>query len=256
MAKREYRVRARSDRVAVGPAASAGRAVLEPRKTRRLRAAHEHGVAACRRKFLRYFPRGFRDATYLDWERTYKWRAHERWVESLDRPRMRSLLRRGAHREIADLATRIEARTNLLFSFEKIAMRDAVRSSAGARRFATGLYELLHGPGGLERRFERWCDAVAELPRRQTRVSTWPNVTVFGFLAQPEVHVFLKPVVTRIAAQELGYELDYAPRPSWTTYASLLGLAERVERDLRDLRPRDRIDVQSFLWVQGSDEYP
>jgi hypothetical protein len=29
-----------------------------------------------------------------------------------------------------------------------------------------------------------------------------------------------------------------------------------VRRDLRDLRPRDLIDIQSFLWVQGSDEYP
>jgi len=28
-----------------------------------------------------------------------------------------------------------------------------------------------------------------------------------------------------------------------------------VRSDLRDLRPRDMIDVQSFLWVQGSDEY-
>ena len=28
-----------------------------------------------------------------------------------------------------------------------------------------------------------------------------------------------------------------------------------VSRDLRDLRPRDQIDIQSFIWVQGSDEY-
>ena len=26
--------------------------------------------------------------------------------------------------------------------------------------------------------------------------------------------------------------------------------------ELADLRPRDMIDLQSFLWVQGSDEYP
>jgi len=31
--------------------------------------------------------------------------------------------------------------------------------------------------------------------------------------------------------------------------------AEVVRRDLRDLKPRDMIDIQSFLWVQGSDEY-
>ena len=24
---------------------------------------------------------------------------------------------------------------------------------------------------------------------------------------------------------------------------------------MRDLRPRDMIDIQSFIWVQGSDEY-
>jgi hypothetical protein len=28
-----------------------------------------------------------------------------------------------------------------------------------------------------------------------------------------------------------------------------------VPRDVRDLKPRDMIDIQSFFWVQGSDEY-
>jgi hypothetical protein len=32
-------------------------------------------------------------------------------------------------------------------------------------------------------------------------------------------------------------------------------MAETVRRDVRDLRPRDMIDLQSFIWVQGSDEY-
>ena len=60
---------------------------------------------------------------------------------------------------------------------------------------------------------------------------------------------------TRIAAREYGYAWRYAARPSWDTYARLLRFAEVVRRDLRDLRPRDMIDIQSFLWVQGSDEY-
>jgi hypothetical protein len=38
-------------------------------------------------------------------------------------------------------------------------------------------------------------------------------------------------------------------------YTSLLGFAEQVRRDTRDLGPRDMIDLQSFIWVQGSDEY-
>ena len=36
-------------------------------------------AARGRRKFLRYFPGGFSDPTYLDWERDYKWQTHERW---------------------------------------------------------------------------------------------------------------------------------------------------------------------------------
>ena len=97
--------------------------------------------------------------------------------------------------------------------------------------------------------------AVATLPRRQTRVVTWPLVTVFGFIAQPDLHFFLKPLVTRTAARNYGHPLRYASRPSWDVYAGVLELARAVRRDLRDMRPRDMIDLQSFLWVQGSDEY-
>ena len=216
------------------------------------------GAEACRRKFLRYFPGGFADETYLDWERDYKWEAHERWEEALGRAEFRRLVRAGEFSEIAARAVRVEQRTrhSMIFSFEKMALRDAVKSEGGARAFAEGLYELLHGAGSLERRFGRWVEAVAGLPRRQTRVLTWPMVTVWGFLAQPQTHIFLKPTVTRAAAAKYGFDFAYRSRPNWETYASLLDLAEVVKRDQRALGPRDMIDVQSFLWVQGSDEYP
>jgi hypothetical protein len=209
----------------------------------------------CRRRFLRFFPEGFADETYLDWERNYKAQAHERWQIELNRPSFRALLRADDVAELATRAIRIESRTNLLFSFEKMALRDAVRTAAGARAFVRGLYDFLHGSGGAQERFERWCETVASLPRRQTRVLTWPVVTVFPFLAQPDQHIFLKPNVTRVAAAQYGFDFAYRSTPNWRTYASLLDFADVVRADLRDLQPRDLIDVQSFLWVQGSDEY-
>jgi hypothetical protein len=233
-----------------------GVATAAVRSRARARTETRSGAARCRRKFLHYFPGGFRDETYVDWERGYKWGAHERWEEMLGAGEMRALRASGAHAEVAARAVTIESRTNLLFSFEKMALRDAVRSDEGARAFADGLYDFLHGRASDERRFERWVEVVGALPRRQTRVLTWPLVTVFGFIAQPERHIFLKPNVTRRAAGAYGYELLYRSRPSWEGYASLLGFAETVRRDLRDLRPRDMIDIQSFMWVQGSDEYP
>lgn len=209
----------------------------------------------CRRHFLRIFPGGFSDPEYLELEREYKWRAHEKWVATLGPASFEALLRSGRERQAAELAVGIESRTNLLFSFEKMALRDAVRSPGGARIFAHGLYDYLHGGGDPEARFNRWWAAVARLPRRQTRVLTWPLVTVFGFIALPTEHIFLKPRVTQAAAEAYGYDFAYSSRPNWATYADLLRLAARVRYDNRDLHPRDYIDIQSFLWVQGSDEY-
>jgi hypothetical protein len=168
----------------------------------------------------------------------------------------KQLLRDKRYAEIAARAIRIESRTNWLFSFEKMALRDAVREPRGAKLFAGALFELLHERAILSRRIENWIEAIARLPRKQTRVLTWPLVTVFGFLAQPDVHFFFKPTVTRTAATRLGVELPYASRPSWPQYQALLKFAGAVRRDIRDLKPRDMINLQSFLWVQGSDEYP
>jgi hypothetical protein len=216
------------------------------------------GAVRCRRKFLRHFPGGFRDETYLDWEREYKIETHRRWDAALNEAEFRRLLRRKAFDEIAARAVRVEqqSRHSMIFSFEKMALRDAVRSPAGAEGFARGLYQYLHGRARLDRRFNAWVDEVSALPRRQTRVLTWPLITVFGFIAQPRVHLFLKPTVTREAARRYGFALDYASRPSWATYQRLLQFAVVLRRDLRDLKPRDMVDIQSFIWVQGSDEYP
>src|SRR5215216_1876745 len=81
------------------------------------------GAEACRRKFLRAFPGGFRDETYLDWERDYKWEIHERWQAALAAPEFTRLLKAGEFCEIAARAVRVEqrARHPMVFSFEKMA---------------------------------------------------------------------------------------------------------------------------------------
>ena len=221
-------------------------------KERRL---SKHALRA-RRKFLRIFPNGFRDDDYVDLERNYKWKAHEAWEEILGKDAFSDLLTEERYVHIASAAVRIESRTNLLFSFEKMALRDAVRTRPAAKLFALALYNFLYGSERLETRFEAWVHTLERLPRRQTRVVTWPLTTVFGFIARPDEHFFLKPTVTREAARRYGVRLAYSSRPSWPVYQSLLEFVRGVRRDIRDFKPRDMIDLQSFLWIQGSDEYP
>jgi hypothetical protein len=208
-----------------------------------------------RRKFLSYFPAGFRDADYVDSERSYKWQAHLQWREALGEDTLRSLVQNRRFEDVAERAIRIEGRTNLLFSFEKMALRDGARG-VGAPIFATALLAFLHGPGTVTERFDLWCSALSSLPRKQTRVLTWPAATVFGFIAQPKAHLFIKPNVMRRATHSLGLSFSYVSRPNGSTYVEVLSLAASLRKELKDLGPRDMIDVQSFLWVQGSDEYP
>lgn len=216
------------------------------------------GAARCRRKFELYYPEGFGDDAYLIAERSIKERAHQDWQRELGPVTLRRLLARGEYRQVVDLALRIESRANLLFSFEKMALREALKPAASARLFAHELFAFLHGPGGAARRFADWRQAVSELPDAHGRVCSWPVVTVFGFLARPDRHLFLKPRVTRRAAHAYGFDLPYDAAPAWKIYESLLTFAAIIRRDLdrhAGFRARDMIDVQSFIWVQGAQEY-
>jgi hypothetical protein len=220
-------------------------AIAQDRAREFLREQAAPGAGRCRRKFLHFFPEGFRDETYLAWERDYKANAHREWNRVLNQALHAALMRNGEFAEGALRAVRIEALTNLIFSSEKMALRDAVKSAAGAKIFATGLYDFLCGAGSEREKFERWCEIVGALPRKQTRVSTWPIVTVFGFIALPDQHIFLKPNVTRRSRTNIALRFTM-------NHGLNLQFAERVRRDLRDLRPRDMIDLRSFIWGQGS----
>lgn len=210
----------------------------------------------CLKKFLYYFKRGYRDQKYMDWERGYKLDAHFQFQQELNLEDYKKLLKQKKYQEIALTAVRIESRTNLLFSFEKMALRDAIKPAEGAEAFAKGLFEYVYGKNSLQERFEDFIRVVEKLPRKQTRVLTWPLLTVFGFLANPSEHIFLKPRVTQIAAEKYLYDFYYKSRPNWDTYQSLLDFAEQVRSDTKAYHPQDYIDLQSFIWVMGSDEYP
>ena len=188
----------------------------------------------CRRKFLRFFKKGFADPTYLDWERDYKAEAHGRWDDALNESAYKALLMSEAYDEIAARAVRIESRTNLLFSFEKMALRDAVKSQAGARAFAHGLYDFLHGRADPEARFVQWCEAVATLPRRQTRVLTWPVLTVFGSSPSRE-RTYFSSRSSRASPREPTDSTFDTPRARLADLREPARLRGAVSRDVRDL---------------------
>ena len=79
-------------------------------------------------------------------------------------------------------------------------------------------------------------------------------MTYLPFLWRPEEHMFLKPEVTKDFAARVGhgFAAEYEPRLNISVYESLLDLAAKTALELADLKPRDRIDAQSFIWVVGN----
>jgi hypothetical protein len=206
-------------------------------------------------RFLKFFPEGFADERYIAWERTYKWKAHELFMEHLSKSKCQALLRSGAYSEIANRALQVEGKTNFIFSFQKMALRDGVRSPRGAQLFAEGLFALLYTKAPLRERFAQWIVNLSEMPVRQSRILSWPVATFFPFIAQPKNFIILKPTAMKAAALALDFDLDYTASVNFTTYDSLLTFAGLVSNAIADLRPKDFHDIQSFLWTIGSAEY-
>src|SRR4051794_21072170 len=148
-----------------------------PRRSAALSATPSRHALRARRKFLRAFPGGLQDETYLDGERDYKWNAHCRWRDVLSEATFRRMIDERRFQEIASLAIGIESRTNLLFSFEKMALRDAARSPAGAQAFASALFGLLPWGEGLEGGVSGWGGGGSGVARSQARGVDWASGT-------------------------------------------------------------------------------
>ena len=81
----------------------------------------------------------------------------------------------------------------------------------------------------------------------------WTVTTYLSFLWRPETHMYLKPEATKDFATRVGHPLAslYEAQLKFDVYSSLLDLVDQTSNELSDLAPRDRIDIQSFIWVVG-----
>ncbi len=196
--------------------------------------------------FLRKFPDGFDDNSYLKEERGYKVAASALIRQSLNEQAFGELLENGDFKEIVTRALKVVNDTNLIFPNEKMALHDGLKKPEDVQLFAERLFNLLYGHGEFRYRFEAFAQCLEMI-----KANKWTTMTYFPFLASPAEHVFLKPVVTRHAADLIKADLNYKPELNWLTYSSLLDIAQYLKNELiaMDMPPRDMIDVQSFMWA-------
>jgi hypothetical protein len=198
------------------------------------------GFDGARARFLRFFPQGFADPGYVAAERNYKLAAKQK----LDTTAPLAEAATGSGFGEAILA--VFRATNLLSPFEKTRLQDVLRGKS-ADAFVRAAAQFTQGAG---------APALLDMERalRPHDNAKWTVVTYLPFLWRPEAHMFLKPEVTQDFATRIGhrFRFDYEPRLDIAVYQSLLDLAQQTEQELAELHPRDRIDVQSFIWVVGA----
>jgi hypothetical protein len=194
-------------------------------------------------RFLERFPHGFYGDRFAAEEREYKVRAHQLAQDLLSQGALARLLSVNDDGEVCRRALRVANATNLIFPYEKMALKDGLASPAHQHAFATALFHLLYGHGDLQPRFERYADILAGIG-----AAKWTIATYFQFIVYPDEYVFLKPTVTQNAAEISGFAINYRSDLNWLTYASVLTFAQYLKKELAGLKPRDMIDVQSFMW--------
>lgn len=198
------------------------------------------GHAGARARFLEFFPHGFHSEAYANQERGYKIAAKRKLDEAAP---LEGALTGTGYGEAVLAAYRA---TNMLSPFEKTRLQGALRGPdadmivQAAARFAVEANKnsLAHLAGALK-------------PYESAK---WTVATYLPYLWQPERHMFLKPEVSKDYAARVGHPFAslYEASLNFEVYSSLLDLVEKTSETLRDLQPRDGIDIQSFIWVVGA----
>lgn len=197
------------------------------------------GYEDARSRFLKFFPNGFDSDGYRGEERNYKLEA-------------KSKLDNGAPLESAiegkglgETVLSVYQATNLLSHFEKIKLQAPLRSEQADQIVqASAAFTLEPDTKSLAR-----LEAVL----KPFDSAKWTVVTYLPFLWRPDRHMYLKPEATKDYAARVGHPFAYVydSRLNIETYQSLIDLVEETASELKDIRPVDRIDIQSFIWVVG-----
>jgi hypothetical protein len=173
-------------------------------------------------------------------------------VELLTPSALRELLKARTHDEICRRALRVVNATNLVFPNEKMQLKDGLKTESHRVRFGKALVNLLDHSEPFEARFKKFADMLESIG-----AGKWTTATYFPYIYFPSEYMFLKPTVTQRAAELCGFEISYDSKLNWKTYDRVLAFSRWLFDELtkQELKPRDMIDVQSFIWCIAPGKY-
>ncbi|MBF0340075.1 MAG: hypothetical protein HQL95_03825 [Magnetococcales bacterium] len=198
-------------------------------------------------RFTIQFPEGFYGARHLEEERNYKVAACDYCQETLSELEMKRILAANDWSELFHRVKKLVSMTNLIQGgFEKPKFLDAIKDANHASTFYYALYAHLHGKGTPAERLGCFAKVL-----EQMNLLKWTYATYFLFLNEPDICMFVKPEGIKKSVQLACYSLVYDSTPSAILYDEILQFSEWLKNQIRQLEPRDMIDVQSFIWYMA-----
>lgn len=193
---------------------------------------------------------GFSDPAFEADEVTYKQATVTKARSLLARGELEALLADGKADEVLKRFEKIGRDNNLLFQSVPLQSDLSVlyHEHVDKAAFARQLIDLAHGDGPGDERLGRYV-AFLEATGVPQSHNTWTFPTYFLFICHPDAEMLVKPVTMQkfLELASVPEKLPKSPTPE--SYRAVCAVADSLRTSLAEYKPRDMVDIQSFIWT-------
>ena len=217
---------------------------------RKPRLSLDHAVRA----LIDAHPDAFGGPDYVEKIRSSIMAAHQMWVDSLGGELGNELLNDGKVDEVRRLVLEIGGKAGLMTADEKRTVEAILNDGDAAEPYLRELIDVVGQGAPDQASFQRLIDVVEGHSDQEEgpKVSTWPMLTLFPFIACPDHHILLRPAIFQKCALRLNIELRGTTGLNWFSYERSLKMAKVLLARLKPLGGKDFIDVQTMIRVTST----
>ena len=195
--------------------------------------------------FNKTYPNGFYDIKYLELERSNKEKLSNDFKKNFSKENLSKKIKNKDYKDLIETSKKLISATKIIHSIEKTTFRKAISIDKNQELFIKILYMTLYEFETLdEKSFYNYKEFFNEIS-----CNKWTLITYFLNMINPKKYAFLKPKMSKKAAEVFGFNLNYNMVPNWETYNSLLLNSNKLMEDLKELKPRDYIDIENFMQI-------
>ena len=196
----------------------------------------------------------FQSERYLEWERRYKVDLTTAWKATITGDRLNAEIGGSDPLPYANEISTLFTKTNLLPWRYSMCIK-GFKSPKKASTFLEALHRLLFDRESAASPVDAFNDHMrplydADLREDAIKPASHSIPSLALWLSDPQHYFFIRSDVVNRAARILGGGVLEGQVQIMTSkyYSRVMDFAQTVRSDIAELRPRDMIDVQGFLW--------